>query len=255
MKNKVGRVGLVLIIMISSFAGIFAVIPKEALAYTPHAPIFIDGNSHFAVLAAYEGWVGNGTEGNPYIIEGYDIDSLFDVGIELNSTTVHFIVRDSLIRNSWVGIIFKSVTNGTISNCTIQDNWWGAFIKESHGIKITKNNFSENLITNIDCVRSNYNYIADNIINSGGNEGILLEYSKANNITNNTLEDSCIFIRGTSLTHWNTHNIDSSNTVNGKPVYFWKNRDGGVIPPGAGQVILANCKNVTIENQEVHFYN
>jgi parallel beta-helix repeat protein len=43
--------------------------------------------------------------------------------------------------------------------------------------------------------------------------------------------------------------IDTSNTVNGKPVYYWENVNGGKIPEGAGQVILWNCSNVTVENQ------
>jgi len=40
--------------------------------------------------------------------------------------------------------------------------------------------------------------------------------------------------------------------VNGKPVYYWKNAECGRIPEGAGQIILANCTNVTIENQNLN---
>ncbi len=43
--------------------------------------------------------------------------------------------------------------------------------------------------------------------------------------------------------------IDTSNTVNGKPVYYWENVNGGTVPDGAGQVILLNCSNVIVENQ------
>jgi parallel beta-helix repeat protein len=54
------------------------------------------------------------------------------------------------------------------------------------------------------------------------------------------------------LEHWNTHYIDNtSNFVNGKSVYYWKNQTGGVIPDDAGEVILANCTNVLVENQEL----
>jgi parallel beta-helix repeat protein len=49
-----------------------------------------------------------------------------------------------------------------------------------------------------------------------------------------------------------THEIDESNTVNGKPVYYWKDREGGKIPNGAGQVILVNCTNVIVENQNLN---
>ena len=64
------------------------------------------------------------------------------------------------------------------------------------------------------------------------------------------MEDG-IFIWGDMLEHWNTHIIDTTNTVNGKPVHYWKNQNGGTIPPGAGQIVLANSTNVVIENQNV----
>jgi parallel beta-helix repeat protein len=53
------------------------------------------------------------------------------------------------------------------------------------------------------------------------------------------------------LNHWNTHTIDTTNTVNGRPLYYRKNQTGGTIPLGAGQVILANCTNVVVQNQNV----
>jgi len=59
-----------------------------------------------------------------------------------------------------------------------------------------------------------------------------------------------IIILGDSLSDY-THEIDESNTVNGKPVYYWKDVNGGEIPDGAGQVILVNCKNIVVENQNL----
>jgi parallel beta-helix repeat protein len=58
-----------------------------------------------------------------------------------------------------------------------------------------------------------------------------------------------IFIDGNYLHQWNTHNIDTSNTVDGKSVQYLKNKINEVIPFGAGQVILANCTEVRIEYQ------
>ena len=64
------------------------------------------------------------------------------------------------------------------------------------------------------------------------------------------MTDNSFVIEG-NLEDWNTHTIDTSNTVNGKPVYYWKNQTNNIIPAGAGQVILANCSNVIIDNQNV----
>jgi parallel beta-helix repeat protein len=52
------------------------------------------------------------------------------------------------------------------------------------------------------------------------------------------------------LSHY-THEIDESNTVNGKPVYYWKGVEGGRVLDGAGQVILVDCNDVVVENQNL----
>ena len=43
------------------------------------------------------------------------------------------------------------------------------------------------------------------------------------------------------------HNI-TNNTVNGKPLYYYKNQKDLTVQNDAGQVILANCSNITIED-------
>jgi len=40
--------------------------------------------------------------------------------------------------------------------------------------------------------------------------------------------------------------------VNEKPIYYWKNQTDGTIPTNAGQIILANCTGVTVENQNIN---
>ena len=46
-------------------------------------------------------------------------------------------------------------------------------------------------------------------------------------------------------------NIDNSNTVNGKPIYYWMNQKDSVIPQDAGYVALINCTNVTVQNLQL----
>ncbi|MEM3445690.1 MAG: NosD domain-containing protein, partial [Thermoplasmata archaeon] len=60
-----------------------------------------------------------------------------------------------------------------------------------------------------------------------------------------------IIIDGSFISDWNTHEIDTSNKVNGKPVYYYRNQNGGTVPSPAGQVILANCTGMTVENLDV----
>ena len=42
--------------------------------------------------------------------------------------------------------------------------------------------------------------------------------------------------------------IDDSNTVNGKPVYYWINRSDMSVPLDAGYVVLVNCTRMTVRN-------
>jgi parallel beta-helix repeat protein len=83
--------------------------------------------------------------------------------------------------------------------------------------------------------------------------GIYMDNSSSNDIYGNSFFNSGIGIYGHQIDTWNSHNIDTTNLVNGKPIYYIKDQIGGAIPLGAGQVILANCTNVLIENQELTF--
>ncbi len=207
--NKVWHIVLILTIVINCIIGFFNGIPHVASAYTPHDRIVIEGDADFAAQAANEGWPGNGTEGDPYVIEGYEINSSFGYGIQITLTTVHFIIKDTMIRGQrflfGAGILLYNVANGIVENCTIQN----------HG------------------------------------HGIYLYYSMGIDLRNNTMIDNGIIIEGEYIEQWNTHNIDSTNTINNKPVYYLKNQTGGMVPSGAGQVILANCTNIKVQNQEL----
>jgi parallel beta-helix repeat protein len=43
------------------------------------------------------------------------------------------------------------------------------------------------------------------------------------------------------------NDIDASNTVNGKPIYYWVNKQNMTVPADAGYVALINCTNITVQ--------
>ena len=49
-----------------------------------------------------------------------------------------------------------------------------------------------------------------------------------------------------------THTIEG-NTINERPIYYYKNTRGIKVPENAGAVILANCTDITIENINASF--
>jgi parallel beta-helix repeat protein len=69
------------------------------------------------------------------------------------------------------------------------------------------------------------------------------------NFSNNTLKDNQIGFKlwGCDLQH-NLHSIDTTNTVNGKPVYFLVNQSDFQVPTNAGWIAAVNCENITVEN-------
>jgi parallel beta-helix repeat protein len=81
--------------------------------------------------------------------------------------------------------------------------------------------------------------------------GIAVWESTHGRFYSNSMVENGIVLVGGSLEFWNTHIIDTSNTVNGNPVQYWKNFTGGTIPSGTGQVILANCTGTIVESQNV----
>ena len=66
----------------------------------------------------------------------------------------------------------------------------------------------------------------------------------------NNMSGASIVIDGNVVEHV-LHDIDTSNSVNGKPVYYYKNTGGVTVPSGAGQIIFANCSWCVVENQNI----
>ena len=65
-------------------------------AGTPHGPIAIDGDANFSDKALLEGWNGDGSPENPYLVDGYDIDLSGEVGhcISISNTRVSFTISN-----------------------------------------------------------------------------------------------------------------------------------------------------------------
>lgn len=83
------------------------------------------------------------------------------------------------------------------------------------------------------------------------NIGIWLDMATSMTIIDNDLGDDGILISGgrlvLNLLNWASHTI-INNTVNGKPIYYYSNINDINVPDNAGQVIVANCSNIQIQN-------
>ncbi|MFW9845602.1 MAG: nitrous oxide reductase family maturation protein NosD [Candidatus Thorarchaeota archaeon] len=91
--------------------------------YIPHNPIDITDNQDFIM----QGWPGNGTEMNPFVVENLSI-AIDGSGscISVKDTSVHFIIRNCMLSSSaefpymnLVRLQFFNVEKGNVENCSV----------------------------------------------------------------------------------------------------------------------------------------
>ncbi|MDG6220183.1 MAG: NosD domain-containing protein, partial [Candidatus Thermoplasmatota archaeon] len=95
------------------------------------------------------------------------------------------------------------------------------------------------------------NYHIESIQVSSTYYAIHMKNSSNGTLTNNTMSSGGIFISGNAVHNWNTHNIDTTNILNSKAVIYWKDQTDDIVSGDVGQIILANCTNVRVENMSI----
>jgi parallel beta-helix repeat protein len=95
---------------------------------------------------------------------------------------------------------------------------------------------------------STENTISDNII-INGHSGIRLYWSGSNTLTNNSIIENLynFGVYGESLSDF-IQNIDTWNTINGKPIYYLVNQHSQTVLSEAGYVAIINSTNMTVKN-------
>jgi parallel beta-helix repeat protein len=256
--------------------------------YTPHSPISINRDSDFTEANGVTG--GNGTSENPYIIEGWEISSgnpAINIGFTTSyfiirncfvsggqdAVIFYEIERgavDSIIISGIAGIGFYierssniTITNSnvsasvciklfdsshhlSISNCMFTASSEIVYISDSSFIELTnlttKNGFAgmaiflTNNITIIGCEASSNVY------------GIVLVACENGILRNNTMNSNTYNFEIAG--GFDTFDIDTSNTINGKPIYYLHNINDSVFDGNEnyGFFALINCQNVTVKN-------
>jgi len=202
----------------------------------------------------------------------------FSRGIYIKSSSKNSIY-DNNIKNSGYGIILeKSSLENSVHENTVTNNRHG-IVLDGSGISpeaLRFNNVSGNHITNNSIgiqieSHSENNTITENYIASNskgihlrygserntfsGNEisdnsiGISFEWSSNNLLRNNTINNNAdTFNFETSSISYLINDVDESNTINGKPIYYWVNQQNKTIPSDAGYVALVNCTDITVQN-------
>jgi parallel beta-helix repeat protein len=134
--------------------------------YVVHDPIVITSDDDFEA----QGWPGNGTIIDPYMIEGFSIDGRLSPSelycISIENTRTHFIIYGCFLYESLYGIYLENVTNGILQSNDCAWNDYGIYLDRSHDNSILDNN----------CYYQG----------SGASRGVYLMDSDYNTITSNT---------------------------------------------------------------------
>jgi parallel beta-helix repeat protein len=187
-----------------------------------------------------------------------NVTKSYEYGIRLSSSSGNFIFGNNITANGEHGVrLYNSSNNKIFGNNIAENNGGGIDLYISNGNNITGNTVIHNL-KGIFLEYSGYNSISGNVI-TNNHYGVILKIStgnvlRSNNMTDNSynmgiygIDDDLFHFGSVSLSSF-LQDIDSSNTVNGKPVYYWVNQHGNRIPDDAGFVAAINCTKITVSN-------
>ncbi len=126
---------------------------NKKINYSSHDPISIDGNTQLNQTVQNEGWIGSGTEEDPYLITDYFIserESVYEASIALNNIDQHVQIRDNLLRSSskpnGFGIFLYECSNISIIENNIEFYSHAIYILDSDDISIVGNEIFDNNI-------------------------------------------------------------------------------------------------------------
>ena len=155
------------------------------------------------------------------------------------------------------GIFLQDAQNVVVKNINIKGFsrgvWftWGLSIDQGAKNNLITNNTITDNSYGIKCdLFTSRNTIAENTI-SNNEYGIYIAYSPNNVLRNNRLSENkynlwvdCLLSNQGSAF---INDIDTSNTVDGKPVYYWVGEKDKLVPSDAGYVALVKCFNITVQ--------
>jgi parallel beta-helix repeat protein len=185
-------------------------------------------------------------------------------GIQLEESSSNTISRNYIAYNDRGIRPLYSSANNLISENEITGNEYGIDdLQDPTGHNqilrnnITANKFGINLLSSINIISENNITGNDLGILSGGSnrlfgnkvtnngDGIYLRSS------NNILRDNHMENNSRNFTPSSggfVNDVDTSNTVENKPIVYWVNQKDKIVPSDAGYVALVNCKNITVKN-------
>jgi parallel beta-helix repeat protein len=169
---------------------------------------------------------------NSIVIDGadYALGVQGDIGIDLSYRN-NVTVKDIQIGSAFYGLYLWNATRNTITGNTLTFNGFGIYLFGASQNIITGNAATNNDV-GISLESSSNNILRDNVMDSNNN----------------------LAVYGSQAQHFD-NDIDDSNIVNGKKVYYLISQNNLIINPSTypdvGYLALVNCQNITVTNLEI----
>jgi len=251
MLKKTSSVAIITVILLGGLSGFFIFEPEPAAAYTKRDSILIIGNENFTTANGVVG--GNGTEEDPYVISGWQINETTGIPIEIRNTTDYFVIRNVTVKTqAFFEMKLHNVTNGTITDLKTYAYYLRINLNNSHFNRIIDNNLSNSFYIKLEY--SSNNIIQNNDISSG-NADITLDHSSNNTLRSNRYAQT---YNGVFL-YYSENNEIANNTIfawdsgTGIHMAFSPNNNisGNEIIDCRDGILLEESNNVTILNNHI----
>jgi parallel beta-helix repeat protein len=176
----------------------------------------------------------------------------------------------TLIGTEGRGIVLSERNNVTVKNVKIEmEGGYGIYLVDTSNCIISSNTVTGDAY-NIYLWRSFNNTIEENTVTNAF-RGILIYDSDNNSITGNLVTDGVVGIelhdcsnnvfRNNEMrnnranfevrsypTYRVVNDVDTTNTIDGAPIYYWVDEEDRTIPSNAGCVVLVNCTRITVQH-------
>jgi len=176
-----------------------------------------------------------------------------NIGIKLTQSSHNILSGNEIADNKDNGVyIDKSLNNLISGNNMTHNGAHGVWLESSSNNTLDRNNITINNYSGIYLLGSPNNSISRNIITTNNRYGIQLFYSSNNVLRNNILTGNKYHFEvwGSKLSDF-INDVDTSNTVNGKLIYYWINKQNQTVPLDAGYLAIVNSTDIIIRNLDM----
>jgi len=198
-------------------------------------------NSSFLDGAAYVGYANDcGFTNNTFMVDNY--------GLRISDSSNIYVGYNKMNETFNDGLLIGDSDNVTVEfNDFMDNNNVGILLGSCERVLVHNNWFNNGggrwlQISNVALSTFQNNTVGSTALTTG------VSIYRQSNCTykNNTMDHEGFHLSGSYLYEMASLDLDTTNTVAGKPVYYFANQVGGVVPAGGAQIILANCTGMNV---------